>query len=576
MKPIEVADALRSRAPRIAFGFLAILGLAVYLWAALTAPVVLWSDSTIDMDWAREGIGITKKVPPPPPGEPLVHPPKVGYLVFLSATMHVVPPLGEARSVVLVQSLLLWLSIAATSWLAARRLGDRQGLVVLFVLLADLRIRDAASAVMSEAISAALCLPLTALCIWKPRSLPGFALAALGTAALFAIRPDVGAILFLLAITPLLWGRNWRPLVVYVSSFFLLSVCIWTMTRPVAGPDPLRGLGHPILEGSATYYWHASLGDWPRAPTQQEMERRELARAAENWKRTLARSGPDTRRELAWRTIHGVLGTEFYDARWSTLYRFADDASRWLTPFLILAMVATLALPCGAPASGPSIVGGLLLLCLVGHNLLFGSNPRYLLPFLSFLLLLPVVKLSGLAAVPASRRAAAGLLFALLVLAASGSRHVLDWQWGMVEAPGVTIRQPIGRGALPASGPATLHVRIAPPFLPTGARIEIVGSGQEILYDSTRAADLSKPTIAVSLPESLMAENRQRPVFIEVRSSGSFDAQHFFLFPVIPPPWSAAAQRIGSDELSPSTGLRRGALDWWAHAGADSTEGVPR
>jgi len=33
--------------------FVSILGLALYLWGALAAPVVLWLDSQIDMDWAR-------------------------------------------------------------------------------------------------------------------------------------------------------------------------------------------------------------------------------------------------------------------------------------------------------------------------------------------------------------------------------------------------------------------------------------------------------------------------------------------------------------------------------------------
>jgi hypothetical protein len=36
-------------------GLLGAAGLAVYLWPALEAPVVLWSDSHIDLAWAREG-----------------------------------------------------------------------------------------------------------------------------------------------------------------------------------------------------------------------------------------------------------------------------------------------------------------------------------------------------------------------------------------------------------------------------------------------------------------------------------------------------------------------------------------
>ncbi len=33
-------------------------GLALYLWPAVTAPVVLWSDSQTDLDWAIAGEGI--------------------------------------------------------------------------------------------------------------------------------------------------------------------------------------------------------------------------------------------------------------------------------------------------------------------------------------------------------------------------------------------------------------------------------------------------------------------------------------------------------------------------------------
>ncbi len=62
---------------------------------------------------------------------------------------------------------------------------------------------------------------------------------------------------------------------------------------------------------------------------------------------------------------------------------------------------------------------------------------------------------------------------------------------------------------------------------------------------------------------------RGRPVEIEVVTLGSFGEFDYLLFPVIPPPWRARAVREGSDDLSPTTGIGSGALDWWAHAGAD-------
>ena len=56
-------------------------GLAIYLVPALSAPVVTWSDSTLDLDWARKGEGIVTPVVSPH------HPPKPGYILFLRAVL---------------------------------------------------------------------------------------------------------------------------------------------------------------------------------------------------------------------------------------------------------------------------------------------------------------------------------------------------------------------------------------------------------------------------------------------------------------------------------------------------------
>jgi len=556
------------RRVRLVLILTSVLGLALYLWGALAAPVVLWSDSQIDMNWARKGIGISRPVPPPAPGEPLVHPPKVGYLVFLAAAMGAAPGLGPARSVVLVQSLLLWLSIVGTCWFILRRTGNSSGLWACVLLLAALRIRDAAGAVMSEAISAALFLPLAASCVWKPAR--GWAFAGLGAAAavLFSIRPDAGAALFLLMTASLLHGRNWRSLGVFAASFALLTLGVWVFTRSAAGPDPLRGAGHPVLEASAEYYWRPSLGDWPPAPTQSQMGRVELERAAENWKRTLSRGGPDARRELAWRAFHGLLGTEFYDGRWSRLYGLMDEVSRLLTPFFILAMIAALVLPSPPGQPQSRIVASLLLLCVVGHNLVFGSNPRYLIPVLPFLLLFPITRLVAPGIFSVARLALFGFVLAALVAATFFHREVLDWQWGKIESAGVTLRQPIARGSLPAP-PSTLHLRIAPPLLPTGAQLLVRGPGGGVLYSSLEDPHRNRPQISIAIPDWLAASNSKEASTIEVSSLGSYDRYHSLLFPVIPPPWAALARRVDSPDLSPSTGVRAGALDWWAHPGAD-------
>jgi hypothetical protein len=111
---------------------LAVLGLLLYLWPALRAPVVLWSDSALDLDWARRGVGIVSPVPPTPGAEQPAHPAKPAYLLFLRAVQAVAPGGEETRFIVVVQSVLLWASIAATSLLVARRRGESLSAPSLF------------------------------------------------------------------------------------------------------------------------------------------------------------------------------------------------------------------------------------------------------------------------------------------------------------------------------------------------------------------------------------------------------------------------------------------------------------
>ncbi len=297
------------------------------------------------------------------------------------------------------------------------------------------------------------------------------------------------------------------------------------------------------------------------------MGREELERAADNWRRTLSRGGPDTRRELVWRAFRGLLGTDFYDGRWSRLYGHLDEASRVVTPFLILAMISALVLP--SPPGGPParVVGILLLVSIVGHNLVLGSSPRYLLAVLPFLLLLPTACLAA-PGVSGARLALFGLALAALVAVTFLHREVLDWEWGRIESAGVLLRQPIARGSLP-SPPSTLHLRIAPPLLPTGAHLLIRGPGGQVLYSSLNGSRRNRRVISIAIPDWLAASNSKETSLLEISSFGSYDQYHYFLFPVIPPPWGAPARRANSLDLSPSTGVRAGSLDWWAHPGKD-------
>src|SRR5262249_40688099 len=162
----------------------------------------------------------------------------------------------------------------------------------------------------------------------------------------------------------------------------------WLVGRSTLPGDPLHGLGFQILEGSADYYWVPSLGPFPAGGSPRETARRELREAVENWRRTLEQPDPDRQRQLLWRGLHGLIGVGFYDDRWSTEYASLSTPSRLVPPVSILApIVCLLAAPWRAGARNPKALGLLLLGLLLGQNLLLGSNPRYVLPFLPALLL---------------------------------------------------------------------------------------------------------------------------------------------------------------------------------------------
>jgi hypothetical protein len=546
---------------------LAASGLFFYLWPALSAPVVLWSDSALDLEWARQGVGIVSPVPPASAGaEQPAHPAKPAYLLFISAVLAIAPSGHEERTIVVVQSLFLWLSIAATSLFVGRRRGTGFGVAVYLILVLFLRLRDSASAVMPEALAAALLLPIAARLLDPPRTRRAQLALGLATALLFWVRPNVGGIALLLAIVAFAASRDRRAALPLLGGFALLFAPVWVATKP-AGGERLRGLGFSILEASQDYYWHPAHDGSVRRGPAAEIESRERSQALANWKAALSRRGVDARRELAWRAFHGLLGTELYDTSWSRSYQRLDTASRIATPFFLFAAAALLlTTPLRGPGRAAGCVGVLLLVLLVAQNLLLGSNPRFVLPFLPVLLLLAAHSSVSLARGP--RRLIAVAVFLLFLGTTAANASVLDWQWGRIESAGVRIRQWIPKGSLPREAAATLHIRIASPVVPSAAHFMVLGPDRTVLYTSENDADRREPAITAALPQSLLDANAAEPVEIEVVTFGSYGDFQYLLFPVIPPPWRASALRVGSDALSPSTGIRSGALDWWAHAGA--------
>jgi hypothetical protein len=527
---------------------LAALGLALYLWPALAAPVVRWSDSELDLDWARRGVGIFSPVVSPH------HPPKPGYILFLRAAIALGPAETEARRIVVIQSLLLWLSIGATALLVGRRVGARSGVALYVVLILFLRLRDSSSAVMSEALTAALLVPIVAVLLEPPKRIAAAAPLGIAIALLFLVRPNAGAAVLVLAFAALWPSGGRRAIVALVAGFAALLLPLWAVTH-VSG-DPFRGMSPAFITGSVDYSWTPQ----HEHPTPEPPSSEQVRSAIEGWKKTFRATGVDRSRQLAWRSFHGLLGTDFYDARWSPAYARLTTASRVISPLLILAAIAALIV---APKRGRASVLGLLLVAfLVAQSLLLGALPRLALPFVPALLLFGVVALAELGS--AVRRIGGAAALALLVAAVAWQRQVLDWEWGRIESSGVRIVQTIPRAALPEKEPATLHVRIAPLLVPTNATLEVLGPSKERLW----TGPFEGPFLTIPMPHALLAANRLGPIELAFVADGDYDSAHFLVFPVIPRPWAPPAFRTGSESLSPSSGVPSGSLDWWSHEGA--------
>ncbi len=516
---------------RALLAFLGAAGLALYLWPALKAPVVLWSDSQIDLAWAREGAGIVSPAPPPPSA----HPAKPGWIAFLRAASVGASADAVPRRIVIIQMALLWLSIAGVCVFLGRRTSFARGAVLYVVLVLFLRLPDSATTVMSEALTAALLLPIVAALLDPPaRAWPAFALGA-SSGLLFLVRPNAGAAAGALAALAFTATRRWRALSSFAAAAILVVLPVWLLTDP-PGRDPLRGLGPAFVWARSEYGWTNAAGLPP--PDRSEAFRQGV-----------------------WRLWHGLLGGEHHDAAWSKSWAMLDEASRLASPFLVLLALACLLAPPRKRGSLPRILGLALAAMLVAQSFFLGALPRFALP------LLPALFLCVAAAWPPIKSLAAAT-FVILVAAARWQRQVLDREWGRIEAPGIHIAQTLPKGALPMAQGSVLRIRVAPALVPSNAGLSVLGPAGEVLYDSRADTDRRRPFVEMPLSPDLLAANQRGPVTLTLVSAGDYGESQYLLFPVIPAPWGTSAEREGSAVLSPSTGLRSGSLDWWVDSDA--------
>ncbi|HWC65408.1 MAG TPA: hypothetical protein VG777_04935, partial [Thermoanaerobaculia bacterium] len=254
--------------------------------------------------------------------------------------------------------------------------------------------------------------------------------------------------------------------------------------------------------------------------------------------------------------FHGLLGTDFYDASWSRAYGRVDEASKTARPFVVLLCVAWVL--CALRLAETRMWGSLgaaIVAMLAAQSLLVGSLPRYGLPFLAPLLLLAVLS--------ASKRFLAPLLVAGILAALVSLRPgVLDREWGKIEKGGVVVTQRIPRNGFDRER-RELHVRIGSLTGATTAELSITDESGRKLFDSRGNPHPESPVAVVPLPADLLERNRRGPVGLRFVAGPGFDETNFYVFPVIPRPWSAPARREGSAMLSPATGVAAGSLDWW-------------
>jgi hypothetical protein len=253
---------------------------------------------------------------------------------------------------------------------------------------------------------------------------------------------------------------------------------------------------------------------------------------------------------------HGLLGTDYYDARWSWTYWRIDEAAKVARPFVVLLAVAWVVCAIRRPETRVFGTLGLAVIAmLVVQDLLVGALPRYGLPFLAPLLLFAVLSVT-------KRLAAPLLTAAILIGAVSLNPGVLDREWGTIEKSGVVVTQEIPRASLDQQR-RELHVRIGSLTGLTSAELFVEDDAGRPLLSSVTNVHPDQPVIVVPLPADLLERNRHGPVVVRFVAGSGFDTTNFYVFPVVPWPWGVLAQRQASGVLSPTTGIVSGSLDWW-------------
>jgi hypothetical protein len=542
----------------IVFFLLAAMFLAAYVFAAWRAPVVEWVDSRLDLDLASRPFGFLLGTPDT--GGPM-HPLKPLYILFLRLFLRAGVLAGgdPKRSIVVAQALLVWASFAVTARLLARHRGAAFGIASLVAFFFLLSARDAASAVMPEALATAGLLPLVALAVFRPPESPGATwLAGLSAAGLFFIRQNAGAAIVVVLIAALAFKPRFpRRALVFGAGFLSLLVPLVVAQRLIRRPEARSGVSTGLVTGSLDYEWAPLAQPWPAAPSPSSVAGAERRLAAAGWRPMLHLRDPEVRRQWAWRLFHGLMGGEYYDARWSRTYRRLDEVSRSGRPIATLAAISLLVAGLFSRRSRAAAAAGiLLLLLLTAQNLAIGSLPRFGLPYLAPLWML------GLACAGWRSLAPAAVVFALLGFFVLRSPQMLDREWGQIEKSGVVVRQTIPRGAL-GKDREMVRVRVASLIARTSAELSVTDDRGHTLFRSRENPRPERPEIVVPIPPDLRARNRKEPIELRFVAGSGFTDVDFYIFPVIPPPWGTPARREGSDELSPATGIARGSLDWW-------------
>jgi hypothetical protein len=350
---------------------------------------------------------------------------------------------------------------------------------------------------------------------------------------------------------------------------FLILILASRVTRLPLNPLAMSS-SQTILFGTADYCWPPDLGVEPVGASAAETARLQTQKAWDRWRAFWKKTPADRTRSLLWRMTHSLVSAEQFPPQWEwPLYVAIDKCvRRW---WWLAACAATFAAMAGAVGGRGRWRFVSLTVLAVGvlQGLLFGAEPRYVLPLLPVLILglartLPTVRWSvSIAAVGAAPA---------LLLAATVTKvpDTASSDYAIVRGPGHVIRQEISPSKIPPGETAMIHVRILKPD-PFALGFDAMGNGWLLAHREATDPSPHPAYFSWALTGEALRQARERGLQLEIRTTGDASAHElFFYYPVVPPLLDGVSTLDGERRLpSAYGGHTSGGMPIWIHSGRD-------